>query len=243
MKKLLFNALISTLTIFYSAIIYANDHESLTVVTEEWPPYNYLSAAGKVVGEATEVVENTLQTVNIPYSLNIYPWARAYKMALENPNVLIYSIIKTQEREKLFHWLCPLMPVSYAIFKLSSRTDIKINSFDDMKKYTLGISRGSFFHQILTKNGFVEGQHYHTTGDNLANLRQLFHQRVDIIADSQNSINRQLNDLSLAMNDVQLIYQLPEKELGESCMAFSLKTPKTLVDKVRTSYQKLYLNK
>ena len=59
---------------------------------------------GKIAGPATEVVKKTLQLAGInDYRLNIYPWARAYDMALNEPNVLIYLVARTPERETRFH--------------------------------------------------------------------------------------------------------------------------------------------
>ena len=62
------------------------------VVTEE-TAYSYLQD-GKVSGPATKVVEATLQRAGLDgYQIGLYPWARAYDMALQEPDVLILSLI------------------------------------------------------------------------------------------------------------------------------------------------------
>ena len=73
----------------------------LTVVTEDLYPYNYIEN-GELKGQATEIVVKVLKHAGIDYSIQVYPWARAYNLALNNKNVLIYSIVKIPSREKLF---------------------------------------------------------------------------------------------------------------------------------------------
>ena len=62
----------------------ASQAQPIRAVTET-TPYTYLEG-GKVVGSATEVVELTLQRAGLKdYSVHLYPWARAYDMALKEP--------------------------------------------------------------------------------------------------------------------------------------------------------------
>jgi polar amino acid transport system substrate-binding protein len=56
------------------------------------------------------------------------------KLALNHANVLIYSIIRTPEREKLFHWVCSLNTVEYFVFQIATKKDIVVNSLEDLSK-------------------------------------------------------------------------------------------------------------
>jgi len=82
----------------------------LSVVTENWPPYNYQNDKSDVDGVATAVVKRVLNHAELSYRIDVFPWARSYKLAQGQPNTLIYSIFKTAEREPYFHWFCPLLP-------------------------------------------------------------------------------------------------------------------------------------
>lgn len=59
--------------------------QTITVVTEEYPPYNFRDADKKITGMATEVVEAVLKRAKLDYKVDIYPWARAYQMAQTHP--------------------------------------------------------------------------------------------------------------------------------------------------------------
>ena len=81
--------------------------QSIAVVTEDWEPYNYLEN-NEVVGISTTVVRKVLNKAGIGINggIQMYPWARAYKMVKENKNTLIYTIIRLNKspgsRSKIF---------------------------------------------------------------------------------------------------------------------------------------------
>ena len=46
--------------------------------------------------------------IGSPEPIQVYPWARAYKMALEEENVVLFGMTYTQDRSELFKWVGPL---------------------------------------------------------------------------------------------------------------------------------------
>jgi len=240
-KALLKLVSLSAVFIFCTALAQESSSDSMSVVTEEWAPYNYTQADGKIVGTSTVAVEQALINSNIPYTLNSYPWVRSYELALNKANVLLYSTVRIPEREKLFHWICPLHSVEYFIFKLASRDDIVINSLNDLKKYSLGITRGNFLDSFFEREKLLYGVHLQVTSDNQANIRNLINKRIDLIIDTQAYIDQQLVNLTLTPDYIHSAYKLSDDIKGkmELCMAISLKTPMVLVNKIRHEYQKL----
>ena len=67
------------------------------IVTEDLRPYNYLEN-GKLKGVGTEVVEAVLKELNLPLEIQVYPWARAFAIATNEPGTLIYTIGRSEER-------------------------------------------------------------------------------------------------------------------------------------------------
>jgi len=231
--------LLTTILVFNCKMVMASNADSIVVVTEEWPPYNYRAPDGTIIGIATDKVRKVLEEAKVDYSIDIYPWTRAYKLATEKPNTAIYSIVKTSERTPLFHWFCPVVEVKYFIFRLKNNQSVKINSFDEIKKYTLGLSRGTFFYQLLKKEGYNEGEHFHATSSTLANVRELLHKRVEIIADTKENIAVQLKMLNVAADALEAIYQLKHASIGENCLALSLGTPQKIIDRISASFKKV----
>ena len=211
----------------------------IKVVTENIPPLNY-EENGKIVGISTEIVRAVLEKAGIAVNITVYPWARAYSMASEQENVLIYSIAKTQERENLFKWIGPLYPFTESLFKLKKRKDIAVHSLEDAKKYKIGVVREYAVHQMLRSQGFEDGKNLDAVSAQELNIKKLFKERVDMIVGSA-------LDLSWRMKtqpDLPPFEELEEafalKEIfTEIYMAFGVKTSDEVVSQVRTAFEQL----
>lgn len=78
--------------------VYANSH----------PPYSYLDAAGQPAGIATDRVRHFLDQTGLRYEIQLVAWTRVMTQAARENDVLIFSLNRTAEREKDFHWILPL---------------------------------------------------------------------------------------------------------------------------------------
>ncbi|MCP4111534.1 MAG: amino acid ABC transporter substrate-binding protein [Desulfobacteraceae bacterium] len=132
--------------------------QKISIVTENWPPYNY-TKNDEVIGVITEVVKAAFEKTDLTWSISVLPWAEAYKNASEQENTMIYTIFKLPEREKLFHWvkIGDLSAQKY-LFSPNSRSDIKITSLEDAKKYRIGVTKESATHVFLRSKGFEDGK-------------------------------------------------------------------------------------
>ena len=151
-KKFMISVTLFLICIFASVPVFG---QPLQVVTEEYPPYNY-SEDGEVVGFCTDVVKEILKRAKVEYTIHSYPWADSYKMAQTETNVLIYSIGRNVEREPLFKWVDVIARTEVYFYKLKSRVDIKIKTFDDIKKYKIGAVQDDFRAQWLIKQGIKD---------------------------------------------------------------------------------------
>ena len=120
--------------------IYSSHAQEILIVTEDYPPYHY-QENGKIVGQGTETVQAVLKVLKIEADILMLPWARAYKMALEKKNTLIYGIARMPKRENLFKWVGVTSPVNYCLFALNDRSDINIQFLEAAKRYNIGTTR------------------------------------------------------------------------------------------------------
>lgn len=228
--------IISTLVIF-SVLCHAAAADTILVVTEDnFRPYNY-TEKGNITGIATQAVRAVLDESGIDYSIQVYPWPRAYKMTETRENVLIYSIIRNPKREPLFKWIGPIAPpVTNGLFKLKYRTDIKIRELEDAKQYIIGSLADSSLQQFLLKNGFHIGIQLQVVIDTKLNLEKLFAQRVDLIIASTFHIHQYAKSIGKTPEDVELAYIFEKSQIY---MAFSRSTPDRIVDRVSRAFYKL----
>jgi len=118
----------------------ARAQEKILAVTEEFAPFNY-TENGKVTGYSTRVVEEMFRRAGLAYELNSYPWSRTYKLAQTLPNVVIFTMARTPEREKEFQWIGALAKRKLYLYKLASRKDIQVEGIADAKKYWTSANR------------------------------------------------------------------------------------------------------
>src|ERR1051325_3562468 len=87
------------------ALIAATCHamaQPVLAVSEESIPLQYNNGTGAVAGPAADLVRETLRRADLPYELRLYPWPRAYAMAELQPNGLIFSMARSEDRRQQF---------------------------------------------------------------------------------------------------------------------------------------------
>ena len=80
--------------------------DELLILTENLPPLNYVEN-GVLVGPAVEIVQEIQRRIGSDENIQVYPWARAYQTALEEKNIILFCMTRTNEREDRFIWLIP----------------------------------------------------------------------------------------------------------------------------------------
>lgn len=210
--------------------------QEITVVTEEFPPFNYMED-GEITGASTEIVRATLAKAGIQADIRIYPWARAYWMATEQPNVLIYTLARSPEREELFKWIGPIVPpIRAALFKLKERTDIVLTSLDDARQYQIGVVQNDGGHQILLQYGFEDEKNLFTVTKGDQNIRKLLAGRIDLMFSDSLFVTMKAKELGLPVEQIEEAFLAMEVE---NYMAFSRQTPDDVVERVRTAFEQL----
>lgn len=152
----------------------------IKLVTENYPPFN-MEENGKIVGMSTDIIKELLKRENIDYSLELFPWARSYKMGMEEKDTVVYSTTRTPEREALFKWVGPLVSNDWVFFAKKG-TAIKINSLDDARKYSVGGYNGDAASEFLLKEKFEKGKSLQLATNDKQNALKLEAGRIDLWA-------------------------------------------------------------
>jgi len=205
----------------------------LRVVTEE-TAYTYLND-GKVVGTATEVVEATLRQAGFEdYHVSLYPWARAYDMALREPDVLVYLIARSAEREALFRWVGEIMRIDYHFYKLRERTDIQVPDLEAAKAYRIGVLREDVRHQYLQANGFTK---IVVTAHNSDNFKRLLNGQIDLVPMPEQDIVTFCNEAGLDPSMVEKVFT--PNVSTRLYMAYSRRTDDDTVRRTQAAFERL----
>ncbi|RJE73396.1 amino acid ABC transporter substrate-binding protein [Pseudoalteromonas sp. MSK9-3] len=205
----------------------------LRVVTELSPP-NQMLENNQVTGTSTEVVKQILKYAQLDAQFLMYPWARAYQQAQKHPNILIYSMVRTAEREKLFHWIGPVALFKLGFVTTKERPDIKITHLSHAIPYRLALQRGDISEDILKSRGFD----YILTADIVKSYQLLIAKKVDIILDDARYLTPLANSFGLADDSFRFVYEVPELTLN-GYLAASLATPHEVVEELRKGHEKV----
>lgn len=212
--------------------------QAVRAVTEDAPPYTFM-AGGKVAGIATEVLEKTLQQAGIAdYRVNLYPWARAYDMALNEPNVLIFLIARTPAREKQFQWVGEFMQMRYHLYKLRERADVAASQLDGARNHVIGVIRDDVRQQYLQRQGFSRLVVSAQAGENFA---KLLSRQVDMVPLTEGETAPLCRSAHFDCAKLEKVLTLDEMTTG-LYMAYSNSTPEALVSKTQAAFEQLRAN-
>jgi len=217
-----------------------SSEDELKIVTENWPPF--IVKGKEVSGIVTNNIKEILALTDIKYSINIYPWARSLHLATTEPNVLIYSIYRTKQREAKFNWICPIYKsTEIHVYKLASN-EIDVNSLDSIRKGVVGVMRGDHGYSYFAEKGFQEGKNLDLSSNEEINLKKLIKGRVDVVVQAKESIKYRLKSIGYENLDIVSGLSIGQGKGAEHCMALSLGTNPETINKIRKGFM-LWLEK
>ena len=179
--------------------------EQYTVLTEQLAPVHF-EEDGEVKGIATEIIQAIFKEANLESKIEIYPWKRAYSIALKEKNTFIYTINRTEKREDLFKWIGPILFKETNLYKLKSRTDIQIKNIDDVKNYTTTVILGHSLTSKLLGHGFTEGKELITTTNKKQQVKVFLKGHADLITGNQYTIYNSLKAAGHSMSEVEPVF-------------------------------------
>jgi polar amino acid transport system substrate-binding protein len=212
----------------------------LEIVTEEWPPF--IVNGKEVSGVVTKNIREILKFTDIKYSINVYPWARSFHLATSTPNILIYSIYRTKQRETQFNWICPIYKSTPIHAYKLAKNEINIDSLEGMKKGIVGLMRGDNSYSYFLQKGFQEGVNVDSSSNEETNLKKLIKGRVDVVIQSKESLNYRLESLGAKELNIVSGMAIGHDQSVEHCMALSLGTKAEIIHKLRKGFEQWQKN-
>jgi polar amino acid transport system substrate-binding protein len=144
--------------------------DKLRILTEEYPPYNYTDEKGALTGSSTELVKAIIGKLGLDTKIEVLPWAQAYELVLNNPNVALYSTARIPERERSFMWAGPIGSYENWLYAKKGSA-IRVNSLDEAKAVkSIAVTRNEAGQQKLAEQGFINFVFAGSTADGLKKL-------------------------------------------------------------------------
>ncbi|RVT44174.1 transporter substrate-binding domain-containing protein [Rheinheimera sediminis] len=213
------------------------DFASIRVVTELSPPHQMMKE-GKVDGFSTQIVEAILKNAGLNSRIEVYPWARAFYIASSTPNVLIYNMARTPERENQFHWIGPVAKYSFGLVRLADRTDLTPNHVKDLGSAVIAVQRGDFSGQWLQQQGMKEGKELQFSADILESWNLLLKGKVDYVIDDKAALPYMEQQLTLVPGTTRFVLAIPQLE-QQTYLAASKNSDSALVKKLQQAHREV----
>jgi polar amino acid transport system substrate-binding protein len=127
----------------------------LRIITEVYPPYNFVDKNNNVTGQSTEIVQAILEKTGMQANIEVMPLSQGLTLAEKGPGVVIYSLNRTPQRENLFKWVGPIGYYEQAFYAKKGST-VVVSQLEDAKKVTkVGVYKGDAGAQFLASQGFT----------------------------------------------------------------------------------------
>ena len=210
----------------------------IQVVSEIYSPYQVKNEKGELKGWAADKVKAIFQKASIDYNVKLYPWVRAYKIALTEPNVFIFSLLRIDEREHLFEWVAPLCSIEFSLYRLKNRPDIKFKSLIEAKKYLIAAQVGQASTEYLLGQGFEPEKNLSISYNNDNFIQMLAFGRVDLIVLSSTHFQSLIENNSPYANKLEPVF--PMNYLTRNLyLASSLNTSPDLINRLSNAFTAL----
>lgn len=181
----------------------------LTAYTEEWAPYNF-SEGGEIKGIGTEMLRAACAEARLSCDIHIVPWARAYALALNTPDTLVYTTARKPFREKSFVWIGPILPRTTWVWgRAAGERNGIVKTVRDLPQLRFGVVRGDATVQELLDAGVPQAQ-LMADSSNGAALRLLHSGWVDAMVDTEIGMAWTLRMAGLPASTVQPLIPLSE---------------------------------
>ena len=210
----------------------------VNLLSEIYPPYQVMNENGELSGLSADKVKSLFTHAGVTHKVDVYPWARAYQLALTQPNTLIYSLLRTEIREDSFHWIAPLCTIEFSFYRAKIRPDIQINSMKDAKNYRIASQKGQASTEYLINLGFEEASNLSISYNNDNFIQMLVHGRVDLIVLSSPFVKSLISTNAPNINEIEAIY--PIEYLRKNLyLAANLNTSPAIINKLQNAYKEL----
>jgi polar amino acid transport system substrate-binding protein len=198
----------------------------LNYLTEEMAPFNY-QEGGNVTGISVEILEAVFRNIDVNRThadIRIVPWAEGYQAAQNNNSTVLFSIVRTPEREPLYKWAGPFTKASFVLFAPISK-NITIASPEDLNQYQIGAVENSIENDLLLGQG-VNASHLVPGQKPEDLLRMMEEGQIDLWATGDLAGRHQMMQTAADPNAHEIVYILREDDVYYS---FSKDVPDTLI--------------
>jgi len=129
---------------------------NLVVATSPYPPFIIYNEKDKSLsGVDIEIIKEIFKRNNINVEFKITTWNTSLKMIEEGLSDILPTISYNSKRKDFLDFTIPYRDTSKYIFLTKKVTDVKINNYDDLHKYKIGIIKGYNYSKRFNSDNLI----------------------------------------------------------------------------------------
>lgn len=232
---MLFRCIVAGWMLFTSYVLHGHE---LVAVTTPLTPYQTFED-GQVAGVNTQWVQRLLTEAKLTADFSIYPWARAMNIAKSQPNVLIYAIARTTEREDDFYWIARMAQFEQALISLKVSQNEVRHKIKQQQRISLALPRDHAANDYIKNLSFAAfiDVLYTATSDEAWEL--LVNERVDAVVENPQLLATMLPAKNLELGFVHVIAMIPGSQ-QDVYLAASKGTEPEVMQRLQQAYYTLF---
>ncbi|MDC8759798.1 substrate-binding periplasmic protein [Janthinobacterium fluminis] len=204
----------------------------LRILTEENPPISF-SEQGKAAGLGVDLVDDIQRRLKSHQAVQVLPWARAYAMLQQEPNIALFATMRTAEREAQFKWVGPIATVKTSFYARRGDGVHLANLAEAKAAGVILVPREYYSHQVLNHLGFVNLQAV-SRPDIM--VRMLMAGRRGLMVGDNLTIAALLQNVGAKAGDAEPVYTFMESQYY---IAFSRQSADALVQQWQASLDEM----
>lgn len=209
---------------------------TLQIYTEQYPPLTFRNSFGEITGFGSDIVYEIMKRNKLFIDIKLSLWSNGYELALNNPNVCLFTMDRTDQRENLFQWVGPI-GTNTTWFYTKAGSGITIASIEDARNLTaIGTVSSWFSDQYLREQGFTN---LVSGSDPGVMTKKLMNGEIDAFVCSSVTFPDILKGLGYQYNEVTPAFSLMSSDYY---IAFSKNTPVTIVNQWQSTLESVKLD-
>jgi len=206
------------------------DSDALIIYTEENPPFTFLEN-GAAAGLYVELVLALFDQLDIKHDrrdITVVPWARAYNETLLRKGRMLFSVVRTPEREASFKWVGPIGEYRTVLMARKANT-LKLLGDTKLSALKIGVTKNSRVEDFLIAAGTPQKNLVYLNSPQSA-AHMLARGRIDAWARDFAVADWTIRELGYSSEDYEVIHAF---ETEYRYIGFSKATDDTLIDKLQ----------
>ena len=210
--------------------------ETIQIYTEQYPPLTFRNSSGQITGFGSDIVYEIMKRNGQFFDIILSSWSNGYELALNNPNVCLFTMDRTEIRENLFQWVGPI-GTNTTWFYTKAGSGITINSIDDAKNLvSVGTVDSWFSNQYLVELGF---SNLVANSDPAVMAQKLIAGEIDAFVCTGVTFPDILKSIGYDYSEVDPSYSLMSSDYY---IAFSKNTSQVIVDQWQSALDAIKLD-